>query len=160
MTSGLSPTQLTEAFWAALYDRDWDRVASFFDDDSIYYDVPTTPAAAARGPKSIVARLVYGLGNLASYEHAPGRRTVVSDGDVVFTEHTELWTFKSGEKVTLPFVSVQHVRGDVIGLWRDYWDLGVLKTAPAGWQEELAAGDLSWAYDATQDMAAFDGRPG
>lgn len=154
----MEPRQVTEAFWEALYDRDWDRVASFFDADSIYYDVPTTPAAAAKGPADIVRRLVYGLGNLASYEHAPGRRTVLSEGDVVMTEHTELWTFTTGEKVALPFVSVQHLRGEVISLWRDYWDLGVLRTAPAGWQAELAAGDLSWVYDATADMAAFDGR--
>ena len=152
------PTQVTEAFWQALYARDWDKVGSFFDADSIYYDVPTTPSAAAKGPRNIVRRLVYGLGNLESYVHAPGRRTVISAGDVVMTEHTELWTFKTGEKVALPFVSVQHLRGHVISLWRDYWDLGVLSTAPKGWQEELANGDLSWVYDATAEMAQFDGR--
>ena len=155
---GMEPKEVTEAFWTALYARDWDGMKTFFDEDSIYYDVPTTPASAAKGPENIVRRLNYGLGNLASYVHAPGRRTVIADGDVVMTEHTELWTFKTGEKVALPFVSVQHLRGEVISLWRDYWDLGVLRTAPAGWQAELAAGDLSWVYDATADMTAFDGR--
>jgi ketosteroid isomerase-like protein len=151
----VEPTEVTEGLWAALYDRDWDRIAGCFDASSIYYDVPTTPAAAAKGPADIVRRLRYGLEKLTSYVHAPGR-TVIAQGDVVMTEHTELWTFPSGEKVSLPFVSVQHVRGDVIALWRDYWDLGVLRTAPAGWQQELAQGDLSWVYDATVEMAAFD----
>ena len=30
--------------WAALYDRDWDRIAACFGPDSVYWDVPTGPA--------------------------------------------------------------------------------------------------------------------
>src|SRR5204863_89645 len=131
-------------FWAALYDRDWERIRSFFDVESIYYDVPTGPAAAARGPADIEARLRLGLEGLTGYEHRPG---VVATGgdDLVITEHTETWHWRTGETVALPFVSVQRVQGDVISLWKDYWDYNTLiNGAPTWWVEEITSSDLHW----------------
>jgi limonene-1,2-epoxide hydrolase len=143
-----SPRETAAAFWSALYDRDWPRIRSFFDADSVYYDVPLGPAAAGRGPDSIEARLRLGLEGLAGYDHEPG--VVVADGDVVMTEHVEVWRWASGEQVALPFVSVQRIDGDVIRLWRDYWDYQTLMSAaPTSWQERLETADLSWVYDAT-----------
>jgi limonene-1,2-epoxide hydrolase len=142
------PMAVTAGFWAALYDRDWPRIRSFFGPDSIYYDVPTGPSTAARGPESIEARLRLGLETLAGYEHRPG--VVVADGDIVVTEHTEVWHWAGGETVALPFVSVQHVTAGVITLWKDYWDLQTLMfAAPPDWQERLDTADLSWVFDAT-----------
>jgi limonene-1,2-epoxide hydrolase len=139
---------VTAAFWDALYARDWAAIRSFFADDSIYYDVPVGPGAAGRGPASIEARLRLGLEGLASYTHQPG--VVVAEGDVVVTEHAETWHWESGESVTLPFVSVQRVRGDKIVLWKDYWDQQTLMAAaPASWHERLDSADLSWVFDAT-----------
>ncbi|MCC7076902.1 MAG: nuclear transport factor 2 family protein [Acidimicrobiia bacterium] len=150
-STAAEPTEIVAAFWEALYARDWPRLRSFFGPESIYYDVPTGPATAGRGPDGIEARLRLGLDGLAAYDHGPG--TVVADGPVVFTEHTEHWTWPSGEEVTLPFVSVQHVDGESITLWRDYWDLQTLmNAAPAAWHERLATADLSWIFDATERM--------
>ncbi|HZN15924.1 MAG TPA: nuclear transport factor 2 family protein [Acidimicrobiales bacterium] len=147
MTDGASA--VVERFWAALYDRDWPRIRSFFDADSIYYDVPTGPATAARGPEGIEARLRLGLEGLAGYEHQPGLLAVGADG-VVLTEHTEVWHWRTGETVALPFVSVQRVRGDTIELWKDYWDYATLiNGAPPWWVEEIMAADLPWLFDAT-----------
>jgi limonene-1,2-epoxide hydrolase len=143
-----SPRQVTAAFWDALYARDWPAIRGFFDEDSIYYDVPVGPGAAGRGPDSIEARLRLGLEGLASYTHQPG--VVVAEGDVVVTEHAETWHWDSGESVTLPFVSVQRVRRDKIVLWKDYWDQQTLMAAaPASWHERLDNADLSWVFDAT-----------
>ncbi len=141
-------TAVAASFWDALYARDWDRVRSFFGPDSIYYDVPTGPAAAARGPDDIEKRLRLGLEDLAGYEHGPA--TVVAEGGIVVTEHTETWHWPTGETVTLPFVSVQHVAGDTITLWKDYWDLGTLmNAAPPSWMNQLMGGDMSWMTDVT-----------
>ncbi|MEO5875704.1 MAG: nuclear transport factor 2 family protein [Streptosporangiaceae bacterium] len=143
-----TPETLVKEFWAALYDRDWTRLRTFFGPDSIYYDVPTGTAAAARGPAGIEARLRLGLEKLAGYDH--GASTTIAAGGIVVTEHTEHWRWPTGEEVTLPFVSVQHVENGVITLWRDYWDLGTLISgAPAGWEDSLASGDLSWMVDVT-----------
>lgn len=144
-----SPGETAAAFWAALYDRDWPRIRSFFGPESIYYDVPTGPATAGVGPDSIEARLRLGLDGLAGYEHRPG---VVAEGPggVVITEHTEVWTWATGETVALPFVSVQHIAHGVITLWKDYWDLQTLMgAAPAAWHERLDTADLSWVVDVT-----------
>lgn len=144
----LTPAETAAAFWDALYARDWEAIAGFFGPDSIYFDVPTGPGAAAKGPDDIVKRLKLGLEQLAGYDHGPA--TVVSEGSIVVTEHAEHWRWPTGEEVTLPFVSIQHVHDGVITLWKDYWDLGTLMAGgPPNWQELLEAGDLSWMFDAT-----------
>jgi limonene-1,2-epoxide hydrolase len=144
-----SPEETAAAFWEALYARDWPRIRSFFGPGSIYYDVPTGPTTAGVGPAGIEARLRLGLEGLAGYEHRPGV-VAVAPGGVVVTEHTEVWTWETGETVTLPFVSVQRIEDGVITLWKDYWDLQTLMTAaPAAWHDRLDTADLSWVVDAT-----------
>jgi limonene-1,2-epoxide hydrolase len=144
----VSPSEVVAAFWDALYARDWPRIRSFFGPHSVYYDVPTGPATAAKGPDGIEARLRLGLETLSGYEHARG--LIVADGEHVVTEHAETWHWPGGEQVTLPFVSVQRVTDGTIVLWKDYWDYQTLmNAAPADWQERLATADLSWLYDAT-----------
>ena len=144
------PRETAAEFWAALYERDWPRIRAFFGPESIYYDVPTGPSSAGVGPDSIEARLRLGLEGLVGYEHSPG---VVAEGDdgVVVTEHTEVWTWETGETVALPFVSVQRIVDGVIVLWKDYWDYETLRSAaPPDWEERLMAADVSsWLYDAT-----------
>ena len=143
--------ELVARFWEALYARDWALLRTFFDEKSIYYDVPTGTTAAARGPAGIEARLRLGLDRLAGYDH--GRSAVVVSGGVVVTEHEEHWRWPTGESVTLPFVSIQHVKDGVITLWRDYWDLGTLMAgAPPNWQDTLVSGDLSWMVDVTGEV--------
>ncbi len=126
-------------FWATLYARDWEGIAGFFDEDSEYTDVPTPAEDVARGPDQVVARLRLGLGSLSGYEH--DLRGLVAEGDTVVTEHAETWYWRTGEQVTLPFVSVQQLRGGRIVRWWDYWDLSTLMgAAPPWWLEEIAAG--------------------
>lgn len=144
-----TPRETAAAFWAALYDRDWPRIRSFFGAQSIYYDVPTGPSTAGVGPASIEARLRLGLEGLVGYEHQPGVVAEGADG-VVVTEHTEVWTWETGETLALPFVSVQRIEDGTILLWKDYWDLQtLLGAAPVAWHERLDGADLSWVVDVT-----------
>lgn len=140
---------VVEAMWAAVYDRDWERLAGFFTADSIYYDVPTGPTTAARGPAGIITRLRLGLDELVGYSHVPGQ--VAASGDTVMVEHAETWTWASGETVTLPFVTVHRVVDGKVVLWKDYWDYETLRgAAPPDWEARLLAADVSgWLYDAT-----------
>lgn len=126
-------------FWRALYERDWERIATFFTEDSEYTDVASPAEDVAYGPEQIVARLRLGLERLSGYEH--GLRLMVADGDTVVTEHTETWHWDTGEEVTLPFVSVQELRDGSILRWWDYWDLQTLmNAAPVWWIEHIAEG--------------------
>ncbi len=139
------------ALWAALARRDWDGVAGLVGPDCIYYDVPVGPAAAAKGPEGVVARLRIGLEPLSGYTNFDGR--MVAEDSTVIYEHSELWEWSTGETVRLPFVSVHEVRDGKVSLWADYWDYGTLLAgAPAGWQEALASADISWLYDATAEI--------
>jgi limonene-1,2-epoxide hydrolase len=142
------PLTTVKQFWDRLYARDWDGIKAFFTDDSVYYDVPTGGLSAARGGDRIEARLRLGIEPLSDYRHH--LRTIAAEGDVVFTEHQEDWYFHTGEVVKLPFVSVQHVEGGHITLWKDYWDLQtLLSAAPREYHERLDTADLSWMFDAT-----------
>ena len=110
--------------------------------------MPLGPAFSARGPADIAKRLRVGWGELAAYENHDG--LLVADGDAVMYEHSETWTFASGEVLTLPFATVHRVRDGRVSLWKDYWDYAALmNTAPATWSDALAEADTSWLFDAT-----------
>ena len=134
--------------WKALSNRDWEALKTFVSDDCIYVDMPVGPAAAARGPENIVKRLKIGLEPLAGYENHDG--VLVSNGTDAIYEHSETWTFKTGESGVLRFVTVHKVVDGKITLWKDYWDMnGLTSFAPPTWLEELATADMSWVFDAT-----------
>lgn len=128
--------ELVRQFWNALYERDWDRIAHYFVEDSEYTDVPSPADDVARGPTLIVARLRLGLERISGYEHE--LRLMVAEGDSVVTEHAETWHWHTGEQVTLPFVSVHD--GSIVRWW-DYWDLQTLmNAAPTWWVEHIMQG--------------------
>ncbi|NYJ01135.1 ketosteroid isomerase-like protein [Nocardioides thalensis] len=142
------PKDAVLGLWRTLSARDWDRLGDWVTDDCIYVDMPVGPTAAARGPVDIVKRLQVGLRDLAGYENHDG--LLVAEGDAVLYEHSETWTFASGEVVVLPFVSVHRVRDGRVALWKDYWDFGTVQNAaPPDWMENLLAADTSWMFDAT-----------
>jgi ketosteroid isomerase-like protein len=131
--------EIVRGLWDALYRRDWDGIAGFFDARSEYTDVPSPADDVARGPALIVARLRLGLERISGYEH--DLRLMVAEGDTVVTEHTETWHWHTGEQVTLPFVSVHELRDGTIVRWWDYWDLQTLMgAAPDWWIEHVAQG--------------------
>jgi limonene-1,2-epoxide hydrolase len=137
--------------WQALSRRDWDAVKTFLSPDCLYVDMPM-PALAARGPDDIVKRLKMGLAELAGYENHDG--VLLSNGSDVMYEHSETWTFKTGEQGILRFVTVHKVvleDGEAkITVWKDYWDMNSLVAfAPPNHFEALANGDVSWVFDAT-----------
>ncbi|MBV8348643.1 MAG: nuclear transport factor 2 family protein, partial [Mycolicibacterium sp.] len=85
---------------------------------------------------------------LADYVNHDG--LLVSDGEDVMYEHSETWTWKTGETALLPFVTVHKVADGRVTLWKDYWDLGGLTAqAPPDWMTQLQAADTSWVFDAT-----------
>ncbi|WP_090422023.1 nuclear transport factor 2 family protein [Mycobacterium europaeum] len=137
--------------WRALSRRDWDAVKTFLSDDCLYVDMPV-PALAARGPEDIVKRLKMGLEPLAGYENHDG--VLLSNGSDVMYEHSETWTFASGEQGVLRFVTVHKVAerdgAAKITVWKDYWDMSSLVAfAPPNHFANLANADTSWVFDAT-----------
>lgn len=147
-----TPEEAVRGLWSVLNDRDYDGIADWVTDDCIYYDVPLGPAFSARGPADIAKRLRVGWGELAAYENHDGLLVADGSGDeaVVMYEHSETWTFASGEVLHLPFATVHKVRDGRVSLWRDYWDYNALTSAaPQTWQDGLLTADTSWLFDAT-----------
>jgi len=128
--------EIVERLWADLYQRDFDAVGAAFAVDGEYTDVPTPGDDVARGPQQIAARLRLGLEPLEAISH--DIRTIVAAGDVVVTEHVEHWSWPTGERTSLPFVSVHELADGKIVRWWDYWDLATLmNSAPAWWIEHI-----------------------
>lgn len=141
--------------WKALSARDWDELKTFLADDCIYLDMPVGPAAAAKGPDDIVKRLRIGLEPLASYENFDG--LLIDDGRDAMYEHHEEWRWATGESAVLKFVTVHRVERRLgqlkITRWKDYWDMSALTNhAPPTWVDDFATADMSWVYDATNDV--------
>jgi ketosteroid isomerase-like protein len=128
--------ELINDFWATLYRRDFDAVGAYFAADGEYTDMPTPAEDVARGPEQIAARLRLGLEPLESISH--DIRSIVCEGDTIVTEHVEHWNWPTGERASLPFVSMHQVRDGKFIRWWDYWDLATLMhNAPPWWVEHI-----------------------
>jgi hypothetical protein len=79
---------------------DWETLKSCLTDDVHYEDVPTEDPGA-RDPENVVRRLRIAFDHLSDHKHV--LHHMACEGDVVFLDHTEEWTFKSGEKVSHQF---------------------------------------------------------
>ena len=85
----------------------------------------------------VLTQLVAVTKALQGYEHLPGTN-VVGEGDLVMTEHTERWTFHTGEVIDHSFVSVTQLRDGKICRWHDYSNISnITDNAPAWWLEHI-----------------------
>jgi len=125
-----------EAMWKALSARDWEAVKSCLSQDIHYEDVPTEDPGA-RGPDNVVKRLRIAFDHLVEHQHTVHH--MVCEGDVVFLDHTEVWTFTSGEKATNQFATLHEMKDGKIARWSDYWDVsGFVGQFPQWFLEEMA----------------------
>lgn len=128
---------VVQRYWDALAARDWDGLKTMLTDDAHYTDVGID-ATGGTGPDGVVDRLKIGLEPLEGYDHLPGTN-MIAEGDLVMTEHTERWTFHTGEVIDHSFVSVTQLRDGKICRWHDYSHLGnIIDNAPAWWLERIA----------------------
>jgi len=125
-----------ETMWRALSEMDWDTVKSCLSEDVHYEDVPT-PDPGARGPENVVRRLRIAFDHLIDHQHTTHH--LVVEGDTAFLDHTEVWTFKTGEKATNKFATLHELENGRISKWSDYWDVGgFIGQYPQWFLEEMA----------------------
>jgi len=128
--------QIVQQFWDALAARDWDGMKALLTNDAHYTDVGV-PGPGGIGPEGVIRRLKIGIEPLTSYAHLPGAN-MIGEGDLVMTEHTERWTFPTGEAIDHPFVSVTQLRDGKICRWHDYSNIAnITENAPAWWIERI-----------------------
>ncbi len=122
--------------WDALSAHDWETLKSCLSDDVHYEDVPTEDPGA-RGPENVVRRLAIAFDQLSGHEHEIHH--LVCEGDVVFLDHTERWTFKTGETASHQFATLHELKDGRIARWSDYWDVsGFVSQFPAWFLEHMA----------------------
>lgn len=135
--------QIVQRYWEALAARDWSGMKALLADDAHYTDVGV-PGMGATGPDAVVNRVKLGIEPLSGYEHLPGSSMLAED-DLVMTEHTERWTFHTGEVIDHSFVSVTQLRDGKIVRWHDYSNIAnITDNAPAWWLEHLAKAAVDW----------------
>jgi limonene-1,2-epoxide hydrolase len=111
---------VVEAMWRALGAMDWELFSSYLHPDVHYQDVPTDDPGA-HGPENTIKRLKIAFDQLEKQEQVTHR--IAAEGDVVFIEHTETWTFKTGETAAHTFVTVHEMKDGKVFTWSDYWDV-------------------------------------
>ena len=100
--------------------------------DGHYIDVPVIDSEpGAYGPEETAARLRLGLERLENYELMDGN--IVASGNMVVTEHSERWTWHTGETALMRFASVMELEDGLVTRWWDYFDLPVLMNAAPEW---------------------------
>ena len=128
--------QAVETMWKALSAMDWETVKSCLAEDVHYEDIPTEDSGA-RGPENVVKRLAIAFDHLIDHKH--GLHHLVCEGDVVFLDHTEEWTFRTGEKATNRFATLHEMKDGKIAKWSDYWDVSTfVGQFPQWFLEEMA----------------------
>lgn len=134
--STLDNRRTVERLWAALSAKDWETLKACLTEDVHYEDVPTDDPGA-RGPENVVKRLAIAFDHLRRHEHTIHH--MACEGDVVFLDHTEVWTFETGEQATNQFATLHEMRDGKVARWSDYWDVsGFVGQFPAWFLEELA----------------------
>lgn len=134
--SNESNKQVVETMWKALAAMDWETMKSCMHADIHYRDVPTDDPGA-HGPENTVKRLAVAFKHLSKQEQVTHH--IASDNDVVFLDHTEKWTFKSGETVEHTFATMHEMKDGKVYRWSDYWDVQKFVSQFPGWfLEEMA----------------------
>lgn len=140
----VSNKALVEKMWRALGEMDWNAMKSCMHPDIHYRDVPSDDPGAF-GPDNCVKRLQIAFNHLQKQEQVTHH--IAADGDIVFLDHTETWTFNSGETASHTFASMHEIRDGLIYRWSDYWDMQKFVSQFPGWfiekMVEASAADFS-----------------
>ena len=109
-----------KAMWRALGQFDFEALKSHLHPDVHYEDVPTEDAGAI-GPENVVRRLSIAWDHLTQQDQITHH--LGADGDMVFLDHTEKWTFKTGETAQHRFATLHELKDGKIITWSDFWDM-------------------------------------
>lgn len=108
-------------FIAACSACDMDKIMSFFDDTTVYHNIPLSPVT---GVDSIRAALQPFFESTEKIDWVVNNIAETDDG-VVLTERTD--RFLLGDHwLELPVMGTFELEGDIIRTWRDYFDLAQL----------------------------------
>ncbi|MEM9256422.1 MAG: nuclear transport factor 2 family protein [Pseudomonadota bacterium] len=106
--------------WQALGEMNWDAMKACMHPDVHYEDVPSDDPGA-HGPENTIKRLQIAFNHLQKQEQVTHH--IAAEGDVVFLDHTETWTFSRGETASHTFCTLHEMKDGLVYRWSDYWDM-------------------------------------
>ncbi len=125
-----SGREVVTRMWQAMSEMDWEAMEACMHPDIHYIDVPSNDPGA-HGPENCVKRLRIAFNHLEKQEQVTHH--LVVDGDVAFLDHTETWTFKTGETASHTFATMHELKDGLIYRWSDYWDMNAFVGQFPGW---------------------------
>ncbi len=117
MTHSSSPSEVVDAFIAAIERKDVDAAMALVTDDISYENMPTRPIV---GPEAVAATLNMFLAPASEVQWPILRQFEV--GNVVVNERLDRFRIGDGW-LELPIAGVFEVTDGKISLWRDYFDM-------------------------------------
>ena len=127
---------VVEKMWKALGQFDWETLKSCMHPEIHYRDMPSDDPGA-HGPDNCIKRLSIAWDHLEKQDQTTHH--IAADGDVVFLDHTEKWTFKTGETCEHTFATMHEMKDGLVYRWSDYWDLNKFVSQFPDWfLEEMA----------------------
>jgi limonene-1,2-epoxide hydrolase len=106
--------------WASL---DANKIAAYFTDDGVYYNMPAQPVQGRNEIRDFINSFA-GAWTKTDWEIL----NIVEDGDVVIAERVDK-TDIGDKHVDLPCTGVFEMQDGKIKVWRDYFDLGTYMKA-------------------------------
>jgi limonene-1,2-epoxide hydrolase len=117
--------QIIRDFIASWSSLDPDRIADFFADDGVYYNMPIAPVAGKAHVRGFIAAFIKGW---TSTEWKV--LNLVSAGNIVIAERVDN-TIAGGKSVSLPCCGLFEMEDGKIKVWRDYFDMATYTKALA-----------------------------
>jgi limonene-1,2-epoxide hydrolase len=114
--------QLVLEFLAAWRIRDLDRLMSFFDDSSVYHNVPVEPIRGLAGIRGIFEAFLQSF-RLASLDVV----TVTAEPGLVLAERVDRFQTTGGTAFELPVTGVFEIANGKIVRFSDYFDLATFE---------------------------------
>jgi len=108
---------VVRAFLAAWSRLDAFELADYFTDDGVYHNMPAQPVRGRDNVRALIAGFTRGWSG-AAFEVI----NLAASGEVVVVERIDRMTV-GGRAVELPCCGVFEMRGGMIAVWRDYFDM-------------------------------------
>lgn len=114
----MSPLEVAETFFGHWNANRIDAAIAMLTEDVLYDNVPFPNIIGRENVRKFHAD--FGLG--ATFTVDWKVTNIAVSGNVVLNERIDIFRHKKGGKITLPVMGTLTVEGDLISVWRDYFD--------------------------------------
>lgn len=127
MTSQSPGCDLVATLVAAWERRDAEAIASCFNDDGIWHNMPYAPVIGRAAIAAAISRFLDQVEDV----RFDVRLIAEATPGVVVAERNDIFAMKDGRRIDIPVMGVFEIAGGGISAWRDYFDAAAMDAPPA-----------------------------